>query len=47
MARESILSNLDKVPILAARWSVDPVSVHQQIPHGIGVAGEFPRIRSS
>lgn len=47
LARESILSNLDKIPILAAKWSVDPVSVHQQMPHGIGVAGEFTRIRSS
>ncbi len=47
LARESILSNLDKVPILAGRWSVDPVSVHQQVPNGVGVAGEFTRIRSS
>lgn len=47
LAREAVLSNLDKVPLLAARWSVDPVSVHQQVPHGIGVAGEFTRIRSS
>lgn len=47
LAREAILANVDKVPLLAARWSVDPVSVHQQLPHAIGVAGEFPRIRSS
>lgn len=47
LARESILSNLEKVPILAGRWSVDPVSVHQQVPNGVGVAGEFVRIRSS
>jgi hypothetical protein len=47
LAREVILANVDKVPLLAARWSVDPVSVHQQLPHAIGVAGEFTRIRSS
>lgn len=47
LAREAILANVDKVPLLAARWSVDPVSVHQQLPHAIGVAGEFQRIRSS
>lgn len=47
LGRESILANVDKVPLLAARWSVDPVSVHQQLPHAIGVAGEFTRIRSS
>lgn len=47
LARESILANVDKVPLLAARWSIDPVSVHQQLPHAIGVTGEFPRIRSS
>ena len=46
-ARENLLSNLDKVPLLAARWSVDPVGVHQQLPHGMGVAGEFSRVRSS
>lgn len=46
-AREAILANLDKVPLLAGRWSVDPVSVHQQQPNAIGVAGEFTRIRSS
>jgi len=46
-AREAILTNLDKVPLLAARWSVDPVSVHQQQPNAMGVAGEFTRIRSS
>jgi hypothetical protein len=47
LAREAILANVDKVPLLAARWSVDPVSVHQQLPHAIGVTGEFTRIRSS
>ena len=46
-ARDALLSNLDKVPLLAARWSVDPVSVHQQQPNAIGVAGEFTRIRTS
>ena len=46
-AKEGVLANLDKVPLLAARWSVDPVSVHQQQPNAIGVAGEFTRIRSS
>lgn len=46
-ACEAILANLDKVPLLAARWSVDPVSVHQQQPNAIGVAGEFTRIRTS
>lgn len=45
--QESVLANLDKVPQLAARWSLDPVSVHQQQPNAIGVAGEFTRIRSS
>ena len=47
VAREILLGNLDKIPLLAARWSVDPVSVHQQVPHGIGLAGAFTRIRSS
>lgn len=47
LAREAILANIDKVPLLAARWSVDPVSVHQQLPNAIGVTGEFTRIRSS
>lgn len=47
IAREIILGNVDKIPLLAARWSVDPVSVHQQVPHGVGVSGEFTRIRSS
>ncbi|MDO8349139.1 MAG: hypothetical protein Q7T30_02805 [Planctomycetota bacterium] len=47
LARESLLGNRDKVPVLAARWSLDPVSVHQQIPQAIGVAGEFTRVRSS
>ncbi len=46
-AREAILGNLDKVALLAARWSVDPVSVHQQLPNAMGLAGEFTRIRSS
>lgn len=46
-AQENFLANLDKVPLLAAQWSVDPVSVHQQQPNAIGVAGEFTRIRSS
>ncbi|MCC6231259.1 MAG: hypothetical protein IT580_01365 [Verrucomicrobiales bacterium] len=46
-AKEAILANVDKVPLLAARWSVDPVSVHQQLPNAIGVTGEFTRIRSS
>ncbi|MBL9129315.1 MAG: hypothetical protein JNL97_16815 [Verrucomicrobiales bacterium] len=45
--REAVLANIDKVPQLAARWSLDPVSVHQQQPNAIGVAGEFTRIRSS
>ncbi|MBX3748003.1 MAG: hypothetical protein KF833_22070 [Verrucomicrobiae bacterium] len=47
MARQGILTNIDKVPLLAARWSIDPVSVHQQLPNGIGVSGEFTRVRSS
>lgn len=47
LARDTLLSNLEKVPLLAARWSVDPVSVHQQIPQAVGVAGEFTRVRSS
>lgn len=46
-SREAILANLDKVPLLAGRWSLDPVSVHQQQPNAMGVAGEFTRIRSS
>lgn len=46
-SREAILANVDKVPLLAAKWSVDPVSVHQQLPNAIGVTGEFTRIRSS
>jgi hypothetical protein len=45
--QDAVLSNIDKVHLLAARWSVDPVSVHQQQPNAIGVAGEFIRIRSS
>ena len=44
---DPLLSNLDRVPILAARWSLEPVSVHQQQPHAVGVSGEFTRVRSS
>jgi hypothetical protein len=47
LACDVILANLDKVPLLAARWSIDPVGVHQHHPNAIGVSGEFTRIRSS
>lgn len=36
-----IISNVDKVPLLAARWSLDPAAVDERfLGHAHGVAGE-------
>jgi len=36
-----IIANVDKVPLLAARWSIDPALVYERFPgHSHGVAGE-------
>lgn len=37
--------NTDKVPMLAARWSLDPASIDKRIfEHAHGIAGEPPRL---
>ena len=42
---EVILANVEKVPLLAARWSFDPASVDQYVlERASGVAGEAPRL---
>ena len=44
---ETLVPALIELEEAYARWSVDPVSVHQQQPNAIGVTGQFNRIRSS
>jgi hypothetical protein len=40
-----IPSNVDKVPALAAQWSIDPAAIDEQIlDHVCGIAGESRRI---
>jgi hypothetical protein len=38
---DGIQSNVDKVPLLAACWSLDPAEIHERFPEKVfGVAGE-------
>jgi hypothetical protein len=40
-----ITSNVEKVSLLAARWSLDPASVDEQLfAHAYGITGEPPRM---
>jgi hypothetical protein len=40
-----IAMNTEKVPLLAARWSLDPATIDERLfEHAHGVAGELPRI---
>ena len=39
---ETRFINVEKVPLLAARWSLDPTSVDEQLlEHALGIAGEL------
>ena len=41
---EGVMGNVDKVPQLAARWSLDPAHIEERfVEHGRGVAGEPSR----
>ena len=41
----SIASNTEKVPLLAAHWSLDPASIDERVlTHASGVAGDLRRI---
>jgi hypothetical protein len=41
---ESVTGNAEKVPLLAARWSLDPAAIDEQfLEHERGVAGEWSR----
>jgi len=38
---EGVAGNVDKLPLLAARWSLDPAHIEERfVEHGRGVAGE-------
>jgi len=42
--QERIQSNVEKVPLLAARWSLDPATIDERfLQHEQGVAGEWSR----
>ncbi len=42
---EGVLSNVDKVPLLAARWSLDPAAIDEQfLDQECGIAGEPSRV---
>lgn len=42
--QERIYSNVEKVPLLAARWSLDPATIDERfLQHERGVAGEWSR----
>ena len=42
---DSVWSNTEKVPLLAARWSLDPATLDERrLGHAWGVAGEVPRL---
>jgi hypothetical protein len=42
--QESINANVEKVPLLAARWSLDPATIDERfLQHERGVAGEWSR----
>ena len=41
---EALAWNVERVPTLAARWSIDPAILDHHIPdHAEGIAGELPR----
>jgi len=41
---EIITSNTEKVPLLAASWSLDPIAIDERVfEHAYGIAGEPPR----
>jgi hypothetical protein len=41
---DGVVSNVDKVPLLAARWSLDPAGIEEQfMAHERGIAGEPSR----
>jgi hypothetical protein len=41
---DSLVANVDKVPLLAARWSLDPAHIEERcLEKERGVAGELPR----
>jgi hypothetical protein len=43
-AAEWTTTNVAKVPLLAARWSLDPARIDERLRnHANGVAGESPR----
>ncbi|HHY86280.1 MAG TPA: hypothetical protein GYA07_12235 [Verrucomicrobia bacterium] len=42
---DSLTGNVEKIPLLAARWSIDPTSIDERtLEHACGVAGEPPRL---
>jgi len=42
--QESVTGNVEKVPLLAARWSLDPAAIDERfLEHERGVAGEWSR----
>lgn len=47
-AIDDAAGNVEKLPALAARWSINPAGIDERIlEHGRGIAGESPRVRSS
>ena len=43
---DAILTNMEKVPQLAARWSIDPASIDERFfEHARGIAGEASRLK--
>ena len=44
---EIIIANVEKVPLLAARWSIDPAGIDEGFfEHARGIAGESSRFRT-
>ena len=47
-AIDDAAGNVEKLPALAARWSINPAGIDERIlDHGRGIAGESSRVRSS
>ncbi len=43
---DTIVTNVEKVPALAARWSIDPASIDERLfEHARGIAGESSRLK--
>jgi hypothetical protein len=43
---DAILTNVERVPLLAARWSIDPASIDERFfEHARGIAGESSRLK--